>query len=119
MPRARSSNSRAARLLPAKENKDEVVRFRVSVVQKKSWAAALVGQGVEDHSSFYRGAIEAAIVMTERAADPAWQKFLHDIQAAAKKRFGARGVMQSAVGYEFAGRGIGSALAAEVFKSKK
>lgn len=106
-------------LLPPKQNKDDVVRFRVSGQQKKSWEAALAALGVADHSSFYRGAIEAAIVMSERANDPVWQKFLQDIQASAKKRFGMATVLHGAKDYEYAGRGARSVPASAVFKRRK
>jgi hypothetical protein len=109
----------AAWLLASKENKDDVVRFRVSASQKAIWEEALGHMGVRDFSSFYRGAIEAAIVMSERADDPTWQKFLKDIQAASKKRFGSPTALHGAKDYEYAGRGVKSVLASEVFKSKK
>jgi hypothetical protein len=87
-----------------KELKSEVIHFRVVASQKAAWNQALEELGVEDQSAFFRGAIEAAIALSFRSADPAWEGFIAAIQSEAKKRLGAGLAQEGALGYESAGR---------------
>jgi hypothetical protein len=87
-----------------KELKSDIIHFRVAASQKAAWLKALEELGVADQSAFFRGAIEAAIAMSFRSADPAWKGFIAAIQVEAKKRLGAGLIQEGAVGYESAGR---------------
>jgi len=70
------------------EQKAVTISLRVKPSQEKHWKEVAQKLGVQDFSSFIRGAVESAIFSAQRAQDPQWQKFVEAIQPTAQKVLG-------------------------------
>ena len=73
---------------PMRDNKGEVVRFRVDLMRKKAWVEAMEALGVKDFSSYARQAIDGAIDLDFRAKDPKLQEFLKAVKVISIKILG-------------------------------
>jgi hypothetical protein len=79
-----------APVLPEKETKGAQIAFRIPAKWKANIEAQLRALGVPDDrfAEFYRGAIIAGIGNAIRAQDPAWQRFVEEVQPQAKRTLG-------------------------------
>jgi hypothetical protein len=75
---------------PAREVKEvrQVVTFRAKPSEIQYWNEKAKKLGVKDFSAFIRGSLNSAIYVSQRAQDPAWQKFVEAVQPIAKKFLG-------------------------------
>jgi hypothetical protein len=76
--------------VPEKQTKSAQIAFRIPAKWKANIEAQLRALGVPSDSfaEFYRGAIIAGIGNAIRAKDPAWQRFVEEVQPQAKRTLG-------------------------------
>lgn len=79
-----------APVMPEKQTKSAQIAFRIPAKWKANIEAQLRALGVAEDSfaEFYRGAIIAGIGNAIRAKDPAWQRFVEEVQPQAKRTLG-------------------------------
>lgn len=66
----------------------QVVSLQVKASQAKYWKQMAEKLGIDDFSSFVRGAVDSAIHSSSRNEDSKWQEFIEAIQPTAKKILG-------------------------------